>query len=71
MNVFKQRFCQLVLHEELNVSPSDVYVASFFSIYFWLYVNLRFIEKYVIVFVFVCFSLMSLDFLLALLFYFA
>lgn len=40
MNVFKQRFCQLVLHEELNVSPSDVYVASFFSIYFWLYVNL-------------------------------
>ena len=27
---FKQRFCQLVLHEELNASPSDVYVASFF-----------------------------------------
>ena len=33
--------------------------------------SLRFIEKYVIVFVFVCFSLMSLDLFLALLFDFA
>ena len=33
--------------------------------------SLRFIEKYVIVFVFVCFSLMSLDLFLALLFNFA
>lgn len=31
---FKQRFCQLVLHEELNASPSDVYVASFFFLEF-------------------------------------